>query len=490
MRHLAWIALVLSACGGGKSPGVQSLDQLANKCAAPRSGTDPVTGKAFPDGPGSLSNEKAFLRAWIDELYLWYREVPAADPNQSATAIDYFNALKTPATTPSGNPKDRFHFTQATVDWEQLSQSGVDAGYGVQFVLIASRPPRKLVVAYVEPGSPAAGKIDRGADIQKIDGVAVLDGNPAPLNAGLSPAKLGETHTFDYKDVAGATHTVALTSASITHVPVQSVGTVATGANFKVGYMLFNDHLATAEKALVDAVTTLKGQGITELVLDIRYNGGGFLAIASELGYMLAGPGATGSKFFEKTQYNDKYPTTDPFSGRALTPTPFYNTSVGLSVNQGAPLPHLDLQRVFVLTGKSTCSASESVINGLRGVDVQVVQIGGTTCGKPYGFVPQDNCGTTYFSIQFQGVNAKGFGDYADGFEPGGITPSGVAGCKVADDFTHALGDPAEARLAAALQYRATQTCPPASASVAHGLTAGAGDGEAIRNFWRENRWQ
>jgi carboxyl-terminal processing protease len=362
----------------------------------------------------------------------------------------------------------------------------VEAGYGVQWVLIAARPPRQLKVAYVEPGSAAAGKIDRGADVQKIDGEPLLDGDPAKLNAGLFPASIGETHTFEFKDVAGATHSVPLTSVNVTHQPVQNVGTVASG----VGYMLFNDHLATAEKALIDAVTTLQAKGITDLVLDIRYNGGGYLAIASQLAYMIAGPGPTASKFFEQTQFNDKYRTTDPYSGKPLAPTPFYKTSVGLSVNQGQPLPHLDLPRVFVLTGHSTCSASESVINGLRGVDVQVIEIGGTTCGKPYGFVPQDNCGTTYFTIQFQGVNAKGFGDYPDGFEPAGTTTAGVPGCKVADDFNHALGDPNEARLAAALQYRTSQTCPPVSASIASALTVPGGEGEALRNIWRENRWQ
>ncbi len=67
---------------------------------------------------------------------------------------------------------------------------------------------------------------------------------------------------------------------------------------------------------------------------------------------------------------------------------------------------------MFVLTGPNTCSASESIINALQGVDVEVIQIGSTTCGKPYGFYPQDNCGTTYFSVEFKGVNAKGFGDY------------------------------------------------------------------------------
>ena len=87
-------------------------------------------------------------------------------------------------------------------------------------------------------------------------------------------------------------------------------------------------------------------------------------------------------------------------TGDAIVPTPFHNRSLGfdptLPVN--TPLPTLNLSRVYVITGSGTCSASESVINSLRGVGVTVYQIGSTTCGKPYGFYPTDNCGTTYFT--------------------------------------------------------------------------------------------
>ena len=133
-------------------------------------------------------------------------------------------------------------------------------------------------------------------------------------------------------------------------------------------------------------------------------------------------------------------------------------------------------------------------MNGLRGVGVEVIQIGTTTCGKPYGFYPQDNCGTTYFTIEFQGLNAAGFGDYPDGFSPvNTVTSPGVrlAGCSVADDFGHALGDPAEARLAAALTYRADQSCPVAAASSSNpDLVRGASktDGVLHKSPWRENR--
>ena len=151
-------------------------------------------------------------------------------------------------------------------------------------------------------------------------------------------------------------------------------------------------------------------------------------------------------------------------------------------------LPHLDLPSVFILTSGGTCSASESVINSLMGVDVQVIQIGGTTCGKPYGFYPQDNCGNTYFSIEFQGVNAKGFGDYADGFIPGG-GGSNPAGCQVADDFGHQLGDPAEAQLAAALAFGASGTCPapPAAAALREGGGL-RGNAQLFKPEWRMNR--
>ncbi len=122
----------------------------------------------------------------------------------------------------------------------------------------------------------------------------------------------------------------------------------------------------------------LSTAGITDLVLDIRYNGGGYLDIASELAYMIAGNARTAGKTFEKTVFNNKHTTTDPVTGDPLTPTPFHNTAVGFSAPSGTPLPQLNLPRVFVLTGTGTCSASESIINSLEGVDVEVIQIGST----------------------------------------------------------------------------------------------------------------
>jgi hypothetical protein len=118
---------------------------------------------------------------------------------------------------------------------------------------------------------------------------------------------------------------------------------------------------------------------------------------------------------------------------------------------QGSVLPQLRLQSVYILTTEVTCSASESLINGLRGVGVTVHTIGNTTCGKPYGMSRQDNCGRAYYPIEFRSVNALGESDFSNGFAPT---------CTVADDLDHPRGDPQEAQLNAALTHMQTGVCP------------------------------
>ena len=175
-------------------------------------------------------------------------------------------------------------------------------------------------------------------------------------------------------------------------------------------------------------------------------------------------------------------PITRP-SSTPLAPEPFYNTTLGFSAPEGQPLPSLDLQRVFVLTGEESCSASELIMNGLRGIDFEVIQIGSTTCGKPYGFYGIPNCGEVYFTIQFQGVNEKGFGDYTDGFSPQNTVGAAgvlVPGCSVADDYDAGFGDTTEDRFAAALAYRDTQSCPTPTGTTGGVASKPTGDFDSI----------
>jgi len=182
-------------------------------------------------------------------------------------------------------------------------------------------------------------------------------------------------------------------------------------SNTAAGYGAHFSILSDIPPREVVVVYTDSGSPATAPGVDLRYNGGGFLDVASQLSYMIAGVNATAGKTFELLQFNDKHPDVNPVTGEPIAPTPFHDTTLGFSLPSDQGLPTLDLTRLFVLTGNNTCSASEAVINGLRGIDFEVILIGGTTCGKPYGSYAQDNCGITYLTIQFQGVNDKGFGD-------------------------------------------------------------------------------
>ena len=482
------ILLVLSACSGGSSaPNVvvppisntpswskgvfESETNFENRCEIPRTGINPATGSAYPDVAGSILHENHWLRSWSNDKYLWYNEIEDVNPANYTDPLGYFDILKTNATTPSGNSKDRFHFTYTTEEYQQLVSSGASAGYGAEYALISRSPPRELKIALVELGSPAAASsvnLSRGAEILEVDGVDfVNNGTQAGvdiINAGLFPDAAGETHTFVVRDLGStATRTISMTSAIVTSAAVYQTSVVNTTSG-PVAYIVFNTFgIEDAETQIIEAIQTVSNAGVQDLVLDLRYNGGGFLDIAGQLGYMIAGATQTSGKTFDRITFNDKYPSSNPVTGQALSPTPFHNTSLGFSVPSGQNLPALNLNRVFILSTSGTCSASEAVINGLRGANVEVVLIGSTTCGKPYGFYATDNCGTTYFTIQFKGSNDKGFGEYSDGFTP--VNASGtvgelIPGCDVSDDFSNQLGDQQEALFETALYFRETGACP------------------------------
>lgn len=478
----------------------QPASTFAAQCQSPRSGFD-AEGQPFPDQPGSLLHEKHWLRSFSHELYLWFDEIPDQDPAPFSSAETYFEELKTPQLLPTGQPKDNFHFFIPTDEWQQQSQSGVSAGYGARWVILAASPPRDVVVAFNEPGTPASDNgLVRGTRVIEVDGVDVVNASTQAdidaINAAVFSPTPGSSHTFTVALPDASERIVTMTAGNFASASVQNVTRFPSSAG-EVGYLTFNDHIGPSEQQLIDAITTLRDQGISELLLDLRYNGGGFLTIASQLAYMIAGSQATAGRAFETMRFNSQHPIRNPVTGELLEPIPFRSTTAGFSASpSGQPLPQLGLTRLVVLTGANTCSASETIINSLRGIDLEVIQVGARTCGKPFGTYPSDNCGTTWFTTMFQGVNEKGFGDYPDGFSPqgsSGIQGVTLPGCPVADDFSRALGDPQEARLAAALGYLETGSCPSLPAGVGSGRPRlGAetedGEGEMVVPEWRRNR--
>lgn len=447
MRKIISLSLlsILAACGGGGGssgdsvtlpPGNSALppsSSLANLCANPRANTS--------DRQGTIENEKSYLRSFIDETYLWYADIPSNIVAANyATPQLYFDVLKTNAKTSSGASVDQFHWSQTTESWN-TSSSGIAQDYGIKWMAKVTANARIFLAADVAPGSPAAlAGIKRGDVITSIDGSPVTEATTAgvaALSEILSPTKV-MAHKLGFNGAAE----ISLTPATYSTSTVQNVKTIPT-ATGTVGYFVFDTHIAKSEAELIAAIKQLKAANVTDLVIDLRYNGGGLLYVASQLAYMIAGPATTNGLIFEKLTYNDKLTAKN-------TVYPFYPVT---TTNE--QLPYLGLKHVTLLVTRNTASASESIINGLRGVDVAVDLIGDQTRGKPYGFVPQDNCSYTYFAIQFKGVNQKGFGDYADGFSPT---------CKASDDVTHLRGDTNETMLKTALSYRQTGLCPANSA--------------------------
>ncbi|MDD5335251.1 MAG: S41 family peptidase [Rhodoferax sp.] len=438
-------AWALAGCGGGggnSSAGARAAYPASSVCTP--------------------TDEKTWVRAYLDDVYLWYLDIVDVNAASYATPVDYFAALLV-------KTKDRFSFAEAQTVVDAYFQSGQVIGYGATFVRASDG---SLRVAYSEPNSPASlAGIDRGSWIVNINGRPEGQLGRAAFLAALYPVGIGDSNNFDVMDPGtGNTRNVTLTAALVNGTPVLKNQVYSLPSGKKVGYMVFNDQTANAEAPLSEAIAQFAATGIDDLVLDLRYNGGGYLYIASELGYMIGGA-ATRGQVFERLRYNDKHPekTNNPAST-----VPFFDTDTG-----DKPLPTLGLKRVFVLTGPGTCSASESIINGLNPF-LNVITIGGTSCGKPYGFNQKNNCGTAYFAIQFDGVNAVNQGAYINGFSPV---------CAAADDLAHQFGDSNERLLSTALAYQSAGACPAGTlAQAKSALHAPQGLREIYRAPWRENR--
>ncbi|WP_394777673.1 S41 family peptidase [Undibacterium sp.] len=407
----------------------------------------------------TLDGEKAWIRSYLNDIYLWYNEIVDVPVANYSSPESYFDALLV-------KNRDRFSFTSPTGDINDFFQSGLDIGYGASLV----NQSGKLRVAYVEPGSPADQQhIARGAQITGIDGTPIRQLSSTVKTEALYPSTAGAIHSFDIVDEgAGGSRTVQMAAVSVVKTPVLNNSIIAAG-NKKIAYLAFTDHVATAEMPLVAAFQNFAAAGIDDLVLDVRYNGGGYLYIANEVAAMIGGAKVQ-NQLFEQLRFNDKHPEKTNDSAYRMY---FANQSTQL-----VSLPQLNLPRVFVLTTGSSCSATESIINSLSPF-MQVISIGGTTCGKPYGFIQQDNCDTSYFAIQFDGVNAAGTGGYTNGFTPI---------CSAADDLEHALGNSNERLLSTALSYSQTSSCPAAGFNQSQLAQSTRLPAELDRYPWRNNR--
>ena len=393
-----------------------------NGCGGGTSGT---AGSAECD----LDSQKNWLRSYMLDSYFWSGSSPNPEPAAYDTLQKYFDALRY-----AGNgtvPSDRWSYISDSASYAQFFGEGKTLGYGLFVNGLELQLPLKA--RFIEAQSPAAAQgLARGDQILSLNGRSAADLVAANDFSALSPAKEGDTLAVQVS-AGGVTRTVTLMAATytLTPVPVSRLLTLANGA--KAGYLVLKDFITQAEAPLAAAFSDFRAAGATELILDLRYNGGGRVSTSNILASLVAGSVHNG-KVFTSLNYSAKKAAS--------------NTSYTLAASATG------FARVVVLTGERTCSASELVVNGLKPY-VQVVTVGAQSCGKPFGFNPTPSCSSTFSAVNFESVNALGEGRYYDGI---------TATCAVADDFSGALGDPAEKLTAAAASYLQSGVCPPVAA--------------------------
>ncbi len=301
-------------------------------------------------------------------------------------------------------------------------------GLGIETMFYMSRngdkkPPYVFLIAAVTPGSPAdkAG-LQRGDLISRVDGSAITD--IASVNAGWEKLMLTESGTVRLTRFDWATEQdlpeISVTVASYADNPVWKTKTVNTGNGKKVGYLCYSSFNYFYDNELIKAFSKFREESIQELVIDLRYNGGGHVVSSVVLGTLVAGDAYKG-EVYARTTYNAsrKNETPDVYK---LGEAQYNKTAYPHDPIATALLSAVGLPRIYVLCTDYTASASELLINGLRGVGIEVRLIGSTTNGKNVGMEMKTETFGNYdyeFSpITFYIANGNGESDYGDGFVP------------------------------------------------------------------------
>lgn len=384
----------------------------------------------------SVPGQNKFVSDVMNHWYYWYREMPNVDPAGYPSPEALLEALKY-------RPLDTsFSFITGKAADQAFYSDSQFVGLGVSYRLEADGALR---VTQVYPNSPAAeGGLDRGQELLAIGGVDVPTLlATGQLGAAFGPSEVGVVVTIRFRQTDGVERESTMVKRLV-DIPTVSHTSVKDAGGRRVGYMMFRNFVQPSFQALSTAFTELQmGGGVDDLVLDLRYNGGGLVSVAQHLGG-LVGAARTEGQVFAQFVHNDK------------------NSSRNTTLTFPNALIDLGLSRLIVITTPSSASASELVINALRPF-IPVVIVGNKTYGKPVGQYSFTFCEKVLHPVAFSLQNALGQGDFFGGFAPD---------CAAADDVTHSIGDPAEASLAEALSYAAHGRCSPGSASVADARSA------------------
>jgi C-terminal processing protease CtpA/Prc len=384
----------------------------------------PVT--PAPSTPAIADQLKDSALEYSKEIYLWYNQIPAGF---NAKSYDDLNAIMTAIrqySTETGfsQPVDRWSFAIEQKEWDNIS-SGIAGDFGISVFFMA---PGDLRVKSVQKESPAAkAGIRRGWRITKVAGSTDITSS----NADFLVAKIYNSNTtgFTFQKPDNTTADVTLTAATYLENPIFADSVYTVGAK-KIGYLSYNSFLGDTAKTYREfdrIFNRFASQNINDVVVDLRYNGGGYVTVQEKLANYLVNNSASGGLMM-KQQYNDKYTR--------------YNEATNFK-----KLGSLNLNRVFFIVSNNTASASELLINNLKPyMDVKLV---GTskTYGKPVGYFNIAVGDWYIFPVSFRTTNKNGEGSYFNGLS---------LDAQVADGLDKDWGDLNESALAAAVKFITT----------------------------------
>lgn len=375
-------------------------------------------------GPAScsVSGQNLYVRDVLRDLYLWNGFLPNVNPTRYPSPEEYLEAVRY-------RPLDtRFSYITGAAASDAFYSDSQFIGFG----LSTSVQGEDLRVLQVFPDSPASE-----AGLARGDWILEIAGQPVPeliasdrIGMAFGPSEEGVSAEIVFRSVAGIERRERLTKRPVT-IPTVSLTRAYDVDGRRVGYLFFRNFVRPSVAALTDAFAALADLGVTELVLDLRYNGGGLVDVATHLASLIGGV-VTAGQPFATFSHNDR--------------NAYRNETLRFQ-ESGTPAP--TLSRLIVITSRASASASELVINGLRPF-MPVILVGDATYGKPVGQYLMEFCDKVLAPVSFSLRNANGEADYYDGFAPT---------CVAGDGIDRELGDPAEASLAEALFYASHDRC-------------------------------
>lgn len=450
------LSVSLAACGGGG--GSSSAPPTGGGGGATPTPTPPATAQC------TLTQRQSWTLAQLDQFYLFPDLLDrTVNPASFTTVQDYIDALVAPARAQS---RDRF-FTYITSIQEEnaLINSGSSAGFGIRL----SYANNRLFVTEAFENAPGfAAGLDRGVEITAIDGVTVASlfasGGAGAVSDALGPSDPGVRRTLRFIDTTGATREVAITKADYALDPISDRygATILNDGSKRVGYLNLRTFIVEGgNQQLRNAFQQFQQQGVTEVILDFRYNGGGLVSQAELLGSLL-GRNYVG-QVFSRTTFR-------PSQGNRNETALFTQQAEAIGVT-----------KLAIIGTDGTASASELVANAfIPYLGDNVALIGSNTFGKPVGQIAIDRaaCDDRLRVLAFRTVNAAGQGDYYTGLAS--VFPRT---CRAEDQLSRPLGDPQEASIRTALDFLAGRSCTPISGGGVQGTQSVRPSRELLRTF-------